>query len=226
MKPRFLVFDYDGTLVDSQGAISSTMQLAFADLGLTPPSAAATRGVIGIALEGAIHRLLPDGADYALAERVAGAYRKRFFALREKEGVAHEPLFDGLRAVLDALKASPFILGIATGKNRRGLVHGLAGHGLSEHFMILKTADDGPSKPHPEILRQAMREVGAEPQETLMIGDTSFDMMMARAAGAKALGVAWGYHPREELLEAGAEQIVEAPAGLLDVVGLQGGSHA
>ena len=119
-----------------------------------------------------------------------------------------------MRAALAALERPLRCFAIATGKSRRGLVASLAGHGLAHHFQVLKTADDGPSKPHPDILQQAMRELGATPEETLMIGDTAYDMEMARLAGAHALGVGWGYHPPEDLLAAGALAVAARPADL------------
>lgn len=224
MKPavRLVVFDYDGTLVDSQAAIVGTMQAAFLELGLAAPTPEAVRRIVGLALELAIERLcLAPGetrADAALVAALAASYRRRFQAVRLQQGVAHEPLFAGVAAVLQRLDSSGRLLAIATGKNRRGLLAGLAGHGLGRHFQVLKTADDGPSKPHPEILFQAMRELGMEPRETLMIGDTVYDMEMARSAGAYALGVSWGYHPPGELLAAGAFAVAGRPDELVEQV--------
>jgi len=217
---RLVVFDYDGTLVDSQAMIVATMQSAFAELGRAAPESVAVRGVIGLALERAILQLaVPPGTaagepELALVAALAAAYRRRVVAARARHGVGREPLFLGMRAVVQALDRPDRLLAIATGKNRRGLLHGLAGHDLARHFAILKTADDGPSKPHPAILEQAMAEAGARPEETLMIGDTAFDMQMARQAGAHALGVAWGYHATDELLAAGARQVALRPADL------------
>lgn len=219
---KLVVFDYDGTLVDSQAAIVGTMQEAFAELGLAAPAPEAVRRVVGLALERAIGRLcLRPGellADEALVAGLAAAYRRRFIALRQQHGILHEPLFAGMREVIAALARPDRFLAIATGKNCRGLLAGLEGHGLSAHFHVLKTADDGPSKPHPEILQQAMRETGAAPEETVMIGDTAFDIEMACHAGVHALGVGWGYHPAEELLAAGARSVAATPAELVTEV--------
>lgn len=219
---RLIVFDYDGTLVDSQLAIIATMQQSFLAAGLSVPAPEAVRRIVGLALERAIGRLLhpeDEAVDPLLVARVAEGYRQGFLALRAAGGVGHEPLFPGIREVLAGFDAPDTVLAIATGKNRRGLLAGLEGHGLSSHFTILKTADDGPSKPSPVILRQAMAETGARPEETIVIGDTSFDMMMACQAGAYALGVRWGYHPPEELTAAGARALAAAPEDLTRLVG-------
>jgi phosphoglycolate phosphatase len=218
---KLVVFDYDGTLVDSQAAIVGTMQESFGELGLAAPAPEAVRRVVGLALERAIERLCPwpgEAADAALVAALAAIYRRRFLALRTRHGILHEPLFAGIREALAALARPERSFAIATGKNRRGLLAGLAGHGLAAQFQLLKTADDGPSKPHPEILRQAMREAGVEPAETLMIGDTVFDIEMARVAGAHALGVAWGYHAPHELLAAGARAVAARPSDLANHV--------
>lgn len=221
MNLQLIVFDYDGTLVDSQAAIVSTMQAAFAELELAQPEPPAVRRMVGLTLERAIARLMhpEEQPEPALHAAVTAAFRRRFQALRAAGVVTHEPLFAGMREVLVGLVHPSRSFAIATGKNRRGLVASLAGHKLDHLFAVLKTADDGPSKPHPEILQQAMRELGVEPQATLMIGDSVYDMEMAVAAGAHALGVAWGYHPPEELLHHGARAVALRPSELPRLVG-------
>jgi phosphoglycolate phosphatase len=208
-----IVFDYDGTLVDSQAAIVATMQAAFVEMQLAAPEPLSVRRQVGLTLERAIARLMhpQEQPEVALHAAVTAAFRRRFQALRAAGGVTHEPLFAGMRETLQALAAPSRAFAIATGKNRRGLVASLAGHRLDHLFAVLKTADDGPSKPHPEILMQAMREIGVEPAATLMIGDSVYDMEMARAAGAHALGVGWGYHPMDELLGSGASAVAARP---------------
>ena len=126
-----------------------------------------------------------------------------------------EPLYDGVPALLDDLDAEGWLLAVATGKSDRGLGFCLDCHGLADRFVSLQTADRHPSKPHPSMLEQAMADAGAEPAATLMIGDTSYDMLMAKAAGARAVGVAWGYHPPEELIAAGADYVAQSPADLM-----------
>jgi phosphoglycolate phosphatase len=210
---RLIVFDFDGTLVDSQGAILAAMAQAFAARGLAAPVPEAVRRIVGLKLETAVARLLPDPADEATARRIAESYRGAYFARRQRPDDA-EPLFPGVLTGLRALDAPPACLGIATGKSRRGLLACLERHGIRQHFVTLQTAEDGPSKPHPEILHLAMAEVGAEPGETVLIGDTTYDMEMAGNAGVAAVGVAWGYHGVAELRASGAERIVERFADL------------
>ncbi|MBB4153795.1 phosphoglycolate phosphatase [Sphingomonas jinjuensis] len=203
---RLAVFDCDGTLVDSQANICRAMETAFAANGLAPPPREATRRIVGLSLVEAMRALLPD-ADEAAHRRLAQDYKHAFHAMRGNGGLGDEPLFDGIVAAIDQLAADGWLLGVATGKSDRGLGLLLAHHGLSDRFVTLQTADRHPSKPDPSMLLAAMAEAGAEPHMTAMIGDTSFDMAMARAAGATAVGVAWGYHAPDELAAAGAKLI-------------------
>jgi phosphoglycolate phosphatase len=199
---RLAVFDCDGTLVDSQHSIVACMQAAFRAEGLAPPPPAAVRRVVGLPLAqscGVLAPHEPRARHALLAER----YKEAFTALRARQAL-DEPLFDGIVAALDALEAAGAVLGVATGKGRRGLALTLERHGLLHRFATRQTADDAPGKPHPAMLEQAMAEVGVSPVETVMIGDTTFDMEMARAAGVAALGVAWGYHGSDELRASGA----------------------
>jgi phosphoglycolate phosphatase len=202
-----IVFDVDGTLVDSQAGIVASMADAFQHVGLGPPSAERTRRVVGLSLDEAVARLLPDGPDdRRLADAVA-AYKRAFMAHRQRPDY-DEPLFPGARDALAALDHPQVCLGVATGKSRRGLDATLRHHGLAELFVTTQTADDGPGKPHPRMLIEAMRDVGAGAHETLFVGDTVFDMEMAVHAGVTAFGVAWGYHDPEELSHAGARTIL------------------
>jgi phosphoglycolate phosphatase len=211
---RLIMFDFDGTLVDSQRTIAQSMARAFEAEGLPAPAPEAVRRVVGLRLEAAAARLLPDPDDTDTAERIAESYRNAFQALRGR-GDVHEPLFPGAREMLERLDQPHVCLGIATGKGRRGLLSSLERHGLSEFFVTLQTADDGPGKPHPEILHRAMAEVGAGRAETVLIGDTTYDMEMAANAGVRAVGVGWGYHGSEELTASGAARVIESFDDLL-----------
>ncbi|RDD61661.1 HAD-IA family hydrolase [Ferruginivarius sediminum] len=206
---KLIVFDVDGTLVDSQAGIVASMTAAFDGAKLPLPSPESVRRVVGLSLDEAVARLMPDGAGAALVAQVADAYRHNFIAMRKRPDY-EEPLFPGARETIAALDLPQVCLGVATGKNMRGLRVTLDRHDLARHFVTLQTADGGPGKPHPRMLHEAMADVGAEPHETVIIGDTVFDMEMAANAGTAALGVAWGYHEREELLAAGARHVLTA----------------
>ncbi|WP_132255097.1 HAD-IA family hydrolase [Methylobacterium segetis] len=211
---KLVVFDVDGTLVDSQHLIVAAQGAAFAEHGLTPPSRAEALSVVGLSLPQAFRRLVgEDGPIAALSE----SYKRAFNALR-MDPEHEEPLFPGMAELLVRLRARDDIrLGIATGKSRRGVNHLIAAHGWEGWFSTTQTADDAPSKPDPAMLRQAMAEADVPPERTVMIGDTSFDMAMAVAAGAAAIGVAWGYHPAGALYGAGAVTVVESATALGDL---------
>jgi len=204
---RLAVFDCDGTLVDSQHIIVSAMQRAFREHGLPEPQAAAIRRNVGLHVADAVRNLLPDAADTVIAA-VGTSFVESGRAVRDAQE-HDELLFPGVVEVLEQLAARDVLLAVATGKSRRGLERTLREHGLGGHFIILKTADDGPGKPHPAILLDAIAEAGASPQTAVMIGDTVFDIAMARSAGAYAVGVGWGYHEPGELSSAGAHAILD-----------------
>jgi phosphoglycolate phosphatase len=203
---RLIVFDCDGTLVDSQAGIAACVQAAFLAENLTPPPAGAIRRVVGLSLLEAMLELMAE-PEPAVAARLVDGYKA---ASRERRGRPefHEPLFPGARELLDALFERELLLGIATGKAMRGLRFVLERHGLERHFVTLQTADLHPSKPHPAMLHAAMAETGAAPGETMLVGDTTFDVLMARAAGVMPVGVAWGNHAPAELTAAGAPRVL------------------
>ena len=203
---RLAVFDCDGTLVDSQANICRAAVDAFVAAGLAPPSGEAVRRIVGLSLVEAMRVLHPAGDDTTHRALAAG-YKHAFQQLRATAALDDEPLFEGVADALVALADAGWTLGIATGKSDRGLAHILDRHALAARFATLQTADRHPSKPDPAMLVAAMAEVGARPEETAMIGDTSFDMAMARAAGVRAVGVAWGYHDIAELAAAGADVV-------------------
>ena len=172
--------------------------------------------MVGLSLPEAMRKLLPGGGPDvhdALAAHYRDAYRARRTA-----GVLDEPLFDGVAALLERLSGAGWLLGVATGKSDRGLAHCLSTHGIAGHFVTLQTADRHPSKPHPAMLQAAMDAVGAKASETAMIGDTAYDIAMARAAGVRAIGVSWGYHPPSELIASGAQAVADDAAALFDLL--------
>ena len=213
MSVRLAVFDCDGTLVDSQANIVAAMDECFRANGLAPPHATLTRRIVGLSLVEAMARLLPD-AEASLHSRMADDYKTCFQRLRREEALAQEPLYDGTLASLTALAEAGWALAVATGKSDRGLDHTLDHHAIRGHFGSLQTADRHPSKPHPSMLERAMADLGAAREDTVMIGDTEFDMAMAVNAGVRALGVAWGYHDAETLSAAGAEIVFDDYAAL------------
>ncbi len=200
---KLIIFDVDGTLIDSQAVILTSMRMAFESLGLTPPADAAVRAGIGLSLEHIIAEIAPklSATDQAAAVQ---AYRDTFVKIREEGGgEANARLYDGALAALQRLQAvDHYLLGVATGKARRGLDHVYASFGIGPYFVTHQTSDLHPSKPHPAMIHAALSETGVEPHQAVMIGDTEFDMEMGKAAGVATIGVSWGYHPLERLGQA------------------------
>lgn len=210
---RLIVFDMDGTLIDTQALISEHMGAAFASLDLVPPTAAQVRQIIGLSLPIAVGQLAGTD-DIDVIEGIVGQYRSFYKASLEHD-VDREPLYPGAREALDRLKERKgTVLGIATGKGLTGVARILGNHGIEGHFVTLQTPDHNPSKPHPGMLLSAMADTGAEPHQTVMVGDTVYDMELARAAGTRAIGVSWGYHEAAELLKAGAGTLIHDYAEL------------
>ena len=204
MPARLVVFDVDGTLVDSQAHILASMEGAFAAAGRPLPPRAEVLSIVGLSLPVAMRTLVPD-ASQAQADEMAEAYKATFQRIRLSGDIA-SPLFPGTRALLDRLAGQGTALGIATGKSRRGLDHLIALHGWAGLFDTVQVADDHPSKPDPSMLRRALEETGIPAHEAVMVGDTEYDMQMGRAAGLAVIAVDWGYHGRDRL--AGADRII------------------
>lgn len=214
---RLAIFDCDGTLVDSDATIYAALKASMEQNGFAVPPPRLSRRVVGLSLAEAMAALLPD-ATRETHLRLAEDYKRAFMSLRAA-GQVEEPLFDGILELLDALEADGWLLAVATGKSDRGLRHCLDQHGLHARFVSLQTADRHPSKPHPSMAEQAIADAGAAPQSTIVVGDTSFDMAMAVAAGATGIGAGWGYHEAEELIEAGAIAVAGRPLDVLDLIG-------
>jgi phosphoglycolate phosphatase len=205
---RLIVFDMDGTLIDTHGLIAEHMAATFSGAGLPVPAASAVRQVIGLSLPVAMARLTRS-EDGALIDRLIAQY-KAYYSDTLTANAHREPLFPGTLEALERLNAVPdTLLGVATGKGLDGVRRILAKHGIAGFFATLQTPDHNPSKPDPGMLRSAMVETGATPPETVMVGDTSFDIEMAVAAGARAIGVSWGYHEVAELRRAGADLVID-----------------
>ncbi|MDE1174581.1 MAG: HAD-IA family hydrolase [Parvibaculaceae bacterium] len=211
---KLVLFDCDGTLIDSQHMIVAAMNHAFAKSGLVPLPRARVLSIVGLSLHQAVTTLMPDAAP-ALVEAVSAGYRDAFYELRSRRDLS-EPLFEGIMPLLEALAArGDILMGVATGKTQKGLKNVLQNHDMARFFVTLQTADDAPSKPHPGMIHNALAETGVAARDTVMIGDTTYDVEMALAAGAHAIGVTWGYHPRSELVRVGAHHVLHDRAGLL-----------
>jgi phosphoglycolate phosphatase len=213
---RLVVFDLDGTLVDSKHNIIAAVEEVARILGITCPPQDVIPRVIGLSLMEALAQLFPD-VDASRHKALDREYREAFVRLRARPEYT-EPLFDGTHEILAELDKHGFLLGIATGKARRGAQHFIARNGFEGRFVTVQTPEDAPGKPHPGMVLNALRETGAEARHTVMIGDTSYDIEMARAAGVHAIGVSWGNHPVAELRAAGAHRCVDRLADLLHAV--------
>jgi phosphoglycolate phosphatase len=212
---RLALFDCDGTLVDSAALIHEVMARTFVHFGYDRPDVSLTKSIIGLTLDIAIARMQgkPHVDDEAIA--MTAHYRTIYAGVRDEPGM-DVPLFNGIRPLIDELAQNDDILiGAVTGKSRRGLVHILETHGFAPHFIVSRTADDCPSKPHPAMVMECCSEIGMNPADAIVIGDAIYDMQMAKAAGAKAVGVSWGYASVDDLVSAGADGIVRHPSDVL-----------
>jgi len=212
---RLALFDCDGTLVDSAALIHEVMARTFVHFGYDRPDVSLTKSIIGLTLDIAIERMQgkPHVDDEAIA--MTAHYKTIYAGVRDEPGM-DVPLFNGIRPLIDELAQNDDILiGAVTGKSRRGLVHILETHGFAPHFIVSRTADDCPSKPHPAMVMECCSEIGMNPADAIVIGDAIYDMQMAKAAGAKAVGVSWGYASVDDLVSAGADGIVRHPSDVL-----------
>ena len=216
--PKLIIFDLDGTVLDSRHSILSAMDEVFIQFSIIVPNEKKLLSVIGLSLEIAFETLLGDkNAHYAA--RMSDAYRDVILA-RRKAGTDHDRMFPGALDTLRFLESRDnILLGVATGKALRGIHHMIKTHELGTMFHTLQAADTAPSKPHPGMVLQSMELAGMSASNTVMIGDTSFDMEMARAAGVHALGVSWGYHDNELLFKSGAGQIIDSYDQMLPALG-------
>lgn len=203
---KLAVWDVDGTIIDSRASIVGAMKAAFEANGLPPPSYDQTRAIVGMSLTPAIVALAPDADDDVIANLQA-EYVNAF--VRKRATGAHDPMYDGADPLLRRLKRAGWKLAVATGKSRAGVVSIFDAHDLHDLFDVVHCADDGPGKPDPHMLLANMRALGADAANTIMIGDTSHDMAMARAAGVYAQGVTWGFHTAQEMLDGGADHVAE-----------------
>lgn len=210
---KAVLFDCDGTIADSAGLIATIMTRTFCRFDLEPPPPEATRAIIGLSLEKAVVALRPS-LDEAAATEIAEGYRIEYRAERARPDFS-EALFPGMAELVRGLASRDDVLvGMVTGKSRRGVASLTEFHGISDCFHAVRTADDCPSKPHPAMVLECCGEFGLEPDRAVVVGDTTFDMEMAKAAGAGAIGVAWGSHSAELMRRAGADTIADDVAAL------------
>jgi phosphoglycolate phosphatase len=201
------IFDVDGTLVDSRAIITTCMDAAFVDAGFPAPGYEKTRRIIGLSLGAGLNQLLPEATDEDLAH-LLDSYRTIFLRTRSDPAMA-SPLYDGVSELLAGLVADGWRLGIATGKSRRGLDVMMDQFGWRDVFDCSFCADDGPGKPHPYMVLENLRALGACADQAVVIGDSEHDVAMAVAAGTRAIGVTWGFGTRAEMAAAGAHEIID-----------------
>lgn len=193
-KFRLLVFDWDGTLVDSEACIIEAMQLAIRDVNLGQCDADMIRNVIGLSLDGAIHDLFPE-VDASIRKQLADKYREHYFSTSTSE----VPLFNGVEETLEKLNHEDYFLAVATGKSRRGLDRSLSETGLGKYFHTTRCADETNSKPHPQMLLDIINFFGLKASQALMVGDSEYDLQMANNAGTQAVAVSYGVHDVQRL---------------------------
>ncbi|MGD2118716.1 MAG: HAD-IA family hydrolase [Chromatiales bacterium] len=199
MKYELLVFDWDGTLMDSVARIVACIQAAATDLDYAVPAFDEARQIIGLGLHEAVARLF-QVTDPQQVQQIAERYRHHFLG----DEPTPEALFPGVKELLETFESDGYLLAVATGKSRRGLDHVLANTGLANLFHATRCADETFSKPHPQMLHEIMDVLGVDAGNTLVVGDTEFDMQMARNAGTDAVGVCYGAHSEQQLRQHGA----------------------
>jgi len=190
-----LVFDWDGTLVDSIEQITASLQAASKIICSEEITEEAARGVIGLGLQEAMERLHPDKSQ-TLTNKMSDAYRHHYL----NENKVPAPLFDGVTDMLDELRSKGFIMAIATGKSRIGLEHSLTEHPVRHYFTTTRCAGENQSKPHPEMLLGILDETRTNTTQALMVGDSEHDLMMAKNAGVDAVAVSHGAHTADRLM--------------------------
>ncbi|MCR9271306.1 MAG: HAD-IA family hydrolase [Hyphomonadaceae bacterium] len=203
MTLKLAIWDMDGTIVDSREVIQTAMERCFESMDLSPPSYEQTRKIVGLGLEEACRTLAPEGTDIP---KLTEAYRQAFVA-RRAEADFKEPLYEGAQETLDRLAQDGWLIAMATGKSHRGIRAIFEMHPLEDYFDTIWCADDGPGKPHPFMCEQAMAALGAEPHQSLIIGDAVHDIRMGLNAGIRTLGVSWGFGEAQELSQVGAHEI-------------------
>jgi len=210
--PKLAIFDVDGTLIDSRASILHAAVEAARAVNIDPPTYDEVRAIVGISLDEALRTLRPDLDAPTLAGFTQG-FREAYIDFHADPDFK-DALYDGAQNTLETLKAEGWLIGMATGNSRRGVTRFIRSHGWEDIFDATWCADDGPSKPHPAMVLGNLSDLGVEAHQAVMIGDTSFDILMGRAANVFSIGVSWGFHTVDELIEAKADDIVHDFNGL------------
>lgn len=218
---RLAAFDLDGTLIDSAGSIVDGVMACWEACAFPLPDPEQVRRIIGLPWEESVETLLP-GAGEAEFARIR-AYHEAVARGERQRPERREALFPGVIETLEALDGEGYLLAIITSRSTRRLIELLGEHGIADHFISLKTTDHGPGKPNPYLMDRTLAETGVAAPDAVMIGDTTFDIQMARSAGTSAVGVSWGVHETDELREAGAHDVVhvidQLPAAVYRLTG-------
>lgn len=210
---ELVIFDWDGTLMDSVGKIVACMQQTAIELSQLVPTEAAIRDIIGLSMEEALNVLHPSASVQTREEMIA-IYRQQYLQLNNTPS----PVFDGAEELLLSLKASGHSLAVATGKARAGLERVLIETGFTHHFHASRCADEAKSKPHPQMLHELLEQLNVRPDSAVMVGDSIHDLNMARNAGIDAIGVSYGAHSATRLSEADPIAIVSSPLAMLPII--------
>ena len=214
---RLIIFDADGTMVNSRAIILAGFKRVFSEFGLPEPEDQDILSTIGLSLDLVFSQLLDRPVDEEI-KRMGLRYKANSVIL-QKDPALHSPLYHGIDETIRELsRIDSNLIGIATGKSRRGLNEMISRFGYDQHVVVSRTADDCPSKPHPAMILECCEATGCDPANTMMVGDSNYDMIMANEAGAKALGVSWGYQPVESLTRSGAHAIVDYPLALANAI--------
>jgi phosphoglycolate phosphatase len=202
---ELVVFDWDGTLVDSTGRIAESLHRAAVDTGLPVLPVSRYRSIIGLGLPEALQSLYPD-SDEQTRQTLRGHYARHYIESTEADPCA---VYEGAQELLELLRTRGIRLAVATGKNRPGLERAFRHSGLADYFVASRTADETASKPHPRMLLELLEEQRVTPSRAVMVGDTAFDLDMARRARVAAIGITHGAHPAEQLLACEPVALVE-----------------
>ncbi len=213
---KLILFDYDGTLVDSADIIVEGTIEAFVRCGLPKPDPTKVRDGIGHKLVTALKNYLPK--DLTIDPNLIAAEYRKWYQEKDEEGIHFEPIFKGVHSLLDFLKSEDWLLGIATNKSSRGLFRGLKHHKIEHFFDLIMTSDDFPAKPKPDMALNAQRKLSVDKNRSIMIGDTVHDIVMGKLAKCITIGVTWGYNSRESLIDADADFIADKLDQLLTLL--------